>query len=886
MKINVPVISNSDVLIIGGTLKAVSLAIELRKSGLSVFTATPYSYFGEDVCAKLDLQSPKSPEYKTLLGTDQMLRPIEIKGKLDRAMIDADVDFLFQLRTIRPMFASDGLVSGALFADRSGFHAVAAKVVIDATARLTFARSAGVPTKPFAPGARRMALYAIGGAPKDGGAVESTLLPEKVKADDREYDSFRLEMDWDFKNCSMFDFAEANTAFRKAAWSPEAVAYAHEICVDLGDGVADGYVPSATSPVFIAESAAASGAASLAKALPTPEPYGFGEEAPSDPRSFKVVRKDSYFRFNECPAVQFDLDSLPVIKECDVFVAGGGTGGAPAVIGAARSGMRTICAENQSSLGGVMLSGRIGSYYYGNRVGFTSEIDRGITAMGPNPDFDTSKGRMNVVWKNEWFMERATEKGAVLLFETMTAAAVVDGNRACGAVVVNPFGVGVIKSKFVIDSTGNCDYAAAAGAETMSDLKEEPAVQGAGLSPVVLGKNCTNTDFTFIMDSDIVDATRAFVAARGKYTDGFDVATMLNTRERRRIRGDIVLQPQDFFANRIYSDTVNIAYSNFDTHGFIIHPMFMLKPTAHDARFANVPLRALLPRGFEGMLVTGLGVSAHRDCLPLIRMQPDVQNQGYAAGYAAAMALEAGCPIRSIDIRALQRKLAAEDILPASTLEETDEPCTKIDNDEYHDISRVFIYPDAARTELKAILAANPSDAETAATLAFLGEDAGRQTLIDTIAAADWDEGWNYRGMGQFGLSVSPLDTKIIALSRIGGDGATTLAKLKELTIESEFSHIRAVCLALLRKPDSKAVPVLEKLLATPGATGYAVGNLRDSLASNRPEYNDTTFRNSQLRELYLSKALLACDPDSETGALIVNTYADGMQGIYSVFAR
>ena len=79
MKINVPVISNSDVLIIGGTLKAVSLAIELRKSGLSVFTATPYSYFGEDVCAKLDLQSPKSPEYKTLLGTDQMLRPIEIK---------------------------------------------------------------------------------------------------------------------------------------------------------------------------------------------------------------------------------------------------------------------------------------------------------------------------------------------------------------------------------------------------------------------------------------------------------------------------------------------------------------------------------------------------------------------------------------------------------------------------------------------------------------------------------------------------------------------------------------------------------------------------------------------------------------------------------------
>lgn len=886
MKINVPVISTVDILIIGGTLKAVSLALELRKSGLSVFAATPYSYFGEDVCAKLDLQSPKSCDYKTLLGTDQVLRPVEIKGKLDRAMIDADIDFLFQLRPVRPLISSGGGICGALFADRSGFHAVAAKVVIDATERLTFARSAGVPMKPFEPGIRKMGLYAIGGAAIDSAIIKSAQLPDKINGGEREFDVFRLEMDWNFNSSSMFDFAEANAAFRKAAWSPDAVAYAHEICVDFGDGVVDGYTPSASSPVFIAERSDASAIASIVNALPAPDPAGFGESATSDPRSFEVLRKDSYFRFGECPTVQFDLDSLPVIKECDVFIAGGGTGGAPAAIGAARSGMRTICAENQATLGGVMLSGRIGSYYYGNRVGFTSEIDRGITAMGPAPDFDTSKGRMNVVWKNEWFMERASEKGAVLLFETMTAAAVMNGKRACGAVVVNPFGAGIILSKFVIDSTGNCDFAAAAGAETMSDLKEEPAVQGAGLSPVVLGNNCTNTDFTFIMDSDIVDATRAFVAARGKYTDGFDVITMLNTRERRRILGDIVLQPQDFFANRIYSDTVNIAYSNFDTHGFIIHPMFMIKPTAHDARFANVPLRALLPRGFEGLLVTGLGVSAHRDCLPLIRMQPDVQNQGYAAGLAAAMAVEADCPIRSIDVRSLQRKLAAEDILPAKTLEETDEPCTHIDNDEYHDISRVFISPDAARSELKAKLASNPGDAETAAILAFLGEDVGRKTLIDTIAVASWDEGWNYRGMGQFGPSVSALDAMIIALSRIGGDSETTIAKLKELNIGSEFSHIRAVCLALIRKPDSKAVPVLEKLLSTSGATGYAVKNLRDSLASNRPDYNDTTFRNSQLKELYLAKALVACAPDSATGLRILESYAEGMQGIYSVFAK
>ena len=46
----------------------------------------------------------------------------------------------------------------------------------------------------------------------------------------------------------------------------------------------------------------------------------------------------------------------------------------------------------------------------------------------------------------------------------------------------------------------------------------------------------------------------------------------------------------------------------------------------------SVPYRALLPAGLDGILVTGLGASAHRDAMPVIRMQPDIQNGGYA-GY-------------------------------------------------------------------------------------------------------------------------------------------------------------------------------------------------------------------------------------------------------------
>ena len=88
----------------------------------------------------------------------------------------------------------------------------------------------------------------------------------------------------------------------------------------------------------------------------------------------------------------------------------------------------------------------------------------------------------------------------------------------------------------------------------------------------------------------------------------------------------------DVYLDRTFPDSVVRASSNFDSHGFTIHPIFMLRPPDRKTMPCYVPYRCLLPKGIEGVLVTGLGVSADRDVMPVIRMQPDVQNQGYAAG--------------------------------------------------------------------------------------------------------------------------------------------------------------------------------------------------------------------------------------------------------------
>jgi len=72
---------------------------------------------------------------------------------------------------------------------------------------------------------------------------------------------------------------------------------------------------------------------------------------------------------------------LPVLGDYDVVVVGGGTGGAPAGIGAGRQGARTLVLEHLYGLGGVGTLGLISSYYHGNRVGFTKRWTTGWWAF-------------------------------------------------------------------------------------------------------------------------------------------------------------------------------------------------------------------------------------------------------------------------------------------------------------------------------------------------------------------------------------------------------------------------------------------------------------------------------------------------------------------------
>ena len=284
--------------------------------------------------------------------------------------------------------------------------------------------------------------------------------------------------------------------------------------------------------------------------------------------------------------------------------------------------------------------------------------------------------------------------------------------------------------------------------------------------------------------------------------------------------------------------------------------------------------------------------------MPVIRMQPDIQNQGYAAGWAAAMAVASNSVPRQIDVRALQQHLVDEAILPATVLTEEDsypfstaELRAAVDaiaaTNTHADLSVVLAqWNEAAPMVRDAYAATNGAAAlRYAHLLGVMGDATGSSNLIAAIAGyAEWDVGWNYKGMGQFGPSMSTLDSYIVALGPSADTNglACILDKAALLEVSNTFSHFRAVSLALSALKQASAAPALRALLEQPGMAGWAVTTLDEARAKYGASHTENTSRNRSLKELVVARGLYQCGDDDGVGRDILRTYTRDLRGHFA----
>ena len=575
----------------------------------------------------------------------------------------------------------------------------------------------------------------------------------------------------------------------------------------------------------------------------------------------------------------------------DIVVIGGGTAGAPAAIAAARAGAKTLVVDYMPRLGGVGVSGMIGYYWYGNVCGFTKEVDDGITALG-YPCWRMGKAEY---WRSE-----IRKAGGDIWYESVGYDVVREGNAVKGVKVATPYGVHIVRAKVVIDATGSADLAAKAGAETEWISEKELTVQGAGMPTVHLGWRYANSDWGYVDDNNVTDAWLFGLRARRGGKGSWDVAQLLATRERRRMVGDYVVQPLDVYNERKFRDTIAQGRTDFDTHGPTIADACLVGEFNDRHIFnLNIPFRALLPKGVDNLAVVGIGASAHRDAMPFMRMQADVQNEGYAAGVAAAMAVKGAVAIRDIDVRALQRHLVDKGIVPAEVLGWEDSPsvtdeeisaAVKTVGDGYKGANIVLADPARALPLLReAYRAASEGKAKLcyAYTLGILGDATGVETLAAQALKPTGERlVINTEGKTSFGRRLNEFPSQLVALGR-------TKSPLAVPAIKSEIGRMktswdgqlaRAIDLACEALPSPEFADDLAAVIRRPAISGHAKRGLE--AATPRGGFGMEEDEGAVVRELHLARALWLCGDKDGLAKGILESYTRDPRGVFAKHAR
>ena len=935
-----------DVLVLGGSFSATACAIAAAEAGQRVLLAAPRSALGDDCWAHLRLecaQASSDPLTHAVFGNDGLARPMLIKSRLEQAALEAGVDLLYQALPCGCLYDDSDTVCGAIVATRSGRAGIAARSIVDCSSTGVFARQAGVPfaSWPQEPVSAERRL--LGAVPENGYTVtEISLTTADGITEQLVVGAQALSLD--LGDGSVLALAAAECAARQQCFhadqqgSSESIWFVPPAGCQAGDTIADDWshatdiplhAPQVAPRIWLLSPSCKTSRASAERLMQapqsaawgrhvgshlhhcdssTPQPVRAGLGGGTGPGSAQVQGACTGFRgFDEgLPTLPLDDSALPVLSDTQVLVAGGGTGGAPAGISAARAGARTVVIEQQYTLGGVGTVGRIARYWHGNRVGFTAELDSLVDGFaGPSP-YPKNKGAWwSVEWKQAALLQELLAAGGIACFNTTMVAALCQQQAVCGALIATPWGAGLITCEQAVDATGNADLAAAAGAPCRVIGAEHVAVQGTGLSPWKPGVDYSNSDHDFCDDCDARDITRLHINARAKFPDAWDSAPLVDSRQRRQIIGGCELGPLDILCDRRVPDAVVRASSNFDSHGFTIHPAFLVKPPDKRKLWAWIPYRSLIPQAVDGVIVTGLGMSAHRDALPVVRMQADVQNAGFAAGLACALAVHTHSTLRSLDVAKLQQQLIDNGNLPAEALQFSDDfplPVPELQRlveeelNEHRGIAACFAHPQETRPQLLAALDDPQRQASAAMILGLLGESAAAPALLAQLQAADaWDEGWHFRGMHQFGMSMSPMDAALVALAHCG-DGADSSAMLTRLAAwlhaESPFSHHRAVAWAAgviaSRYPQHREALAqsLARVFRLPGLRGHARQSISDLNRESNTDVNDNSIRERCLIELHLAVGLWRCGDHDGLGGAALKAYADDLRGHYARHAR
>ncbi|CAM3499987.1 FAD-dependent oxidoreductase [Parendozoicomonas haliclonae] len=176
------------------------------------------------------------------------------------------------------------------------------------------------------------------------------------------------------------------------------------------------------------------------------------------------------------------LPELPVLREVDVLVVGGGSAGVAAATMCGRNGLSTALIEKYGFCGGAAVAGMSGTicgmYMASDKedkqpeqvvFGFTEEFRSRLEKRGGVTEPQIYGKTYTVthdplVWR-EVADELMMEAGVEVLYHTAVTGVIMDGETYQGVIVESNAGQSIILAKRIIDASGDAAVVARAGGE-------------------------------------------------------------------------------------------------------------------------------------------------------------------------------------------------------------------------------------------------------------------------------------------------------------------------------------------------------------------------------------------------------------------------------------
>jgi len=407
------------------------------------------------------------------------------------------------------------------------------------------------------------------------------------------------------------------------------------------------------------------------------------------------------------------------VKHWDVIVVGGGPGGVPAAVSAARNGARVLLVESYGFLGGMATTGLVNpymKYHAGDTILSRGLFEEFVDIMLENGAILEDRAHFDAE-PMKWLLDRfVADAGVDLLFHTRAIGVLRDGNNIEAVRVFHKGGIEDLSADIFIDSTGDGDISTWAGAKieigrpqdnacqpmttcfrmAHVDVKRIPSrveinrlydaakANGEVTNPrenvlkfVSVHDDVIHFNTTRVVGKSNIDGwsmTEAEIEGRRQVDDmvrflkkhvaGFEnsylmkMAAEIGVRESRRVMGEYVLTAEDVLEARHFDDGIACASYDIDIHNPAGTGTLIKR--LKEGTYYEIPYRCLLPEGVDNLIVASRCISSTHEAHSSLRVMPIVWTLGQAGGTAAALCLKHKVSPRKVDTKELREVLTEQ----------------------------------------------------------------------------------------------------------------------------------------------------------------------------------------------------------------------------------